>query len=79
MEQLLAEEKPDLIVCTHGFPSYLLSQLKMKGKCNVPIINVYTDFFINNVWGKEGIDLHFLPSKEVKEQLIKKSSNSKEK
>lgn len=71
MEQLLAEEKPDLIVCTHGFPSYLLSQLKIKGKCNVPIINVYTDFFINNVWGKEGIDLHFLPSKEVKEQLLR--------
>ena len=71
MEQLLEEENPDLIVCTHGFPSYLLSQLKMKGKCQVPIINVYTDFFINSVWGKEGIDVHFLPSKEVKEQLIR--------
>lgn len=71
LEQLLSEENPDLIVCTHGFPSYLLSQLKMEGKCHVPIINVYTDFFINNVWGKEGIDLHLLPSKEVKEQLIR--------
>ena len=79
MEQLLAEEKPDLIVCTHGFPSYLLSQLKMKGKCNVPIINVYTDFFINNVWGIEGIDLHFLPSKEVKEQLIRNHQIPKQK
>ncbi|MCM3115281.1 glycosyltransferase [Neobacillus sp. MER 74] len=69
MEQLIAEEKPDLLVCTHGFPSYLLSKLKMKGKCDIPIINVYTDFFINSVWGKEGIDLHFLPSQEVKERL----------
>jgi UDP-N-acetylglucosamine:LPS N-acetylglucosamine transferase len=72
MEQLLAEEKPDLIVCTHGFPSYLLSRLKMKGKCDVPIINVYTDFFINNVWGREGIDVHFLPSQQVKEKLSRK-------
>ena len=72
LEQLLEEEKPDAIVCTHGFPSYLLSQLKMKGKCNVPVINVYTDFFINNVWGREGIDVHFLPSQEVKETLIRK-------
>ncbi len=69
MEQLIAEEKPDLLVCTHGFPSYLLSKLKMKGKCDIPIINVYTDFFINSVWGKEGIDLHFLPSQEIKERL----------
>lgn len=70
MEQLLIEEEPDLIVCTHGFPSSLLSQLKMKGKCHAPIINVYTDFFINSVWGKRGIDMHFLPSKEVKEQFM---------
>lgn len=71
MEQLLVEENPDLIVCTHSFPSYLLSQLKVKGKCDVPIINVYTDFFISNVWGREGIDTHFVPSKEVKEQLMR--------
>ncbi|WP_144554066.1 MGDG synthase family glycosyltransferase [Bacillus sp. X1(2014)] len=72
MEQLLAEEKPDLLVCTHGFPSFLLSKLKMNGKCDIPIINVYTDFFINSVWGKEGIDLHFLPSQEIKEKLSTK-------
>ena len=72
MEQLLMEEKPDLIVCTHGFPSYLLSQLKRKRKCEVPVINVYTDFFINNIWGREEIDYHFLPSQDVKEGLIKK-------
>ncbi|MFP5105584.1 MGDG synthase family glycosyltransferase [Neobacillus sp. C211] len=72
MEQLLTEEKPDLLVCTHGFPSYLLSKLKMKGKCDIPIINVYTDFFINSVWGREGIDLHFLPSQEIKRKLSRK-------
>ncbi|MBA9026971.1 MULTISPECIES: MGDG synthase family glycosyltransferase [Bacillaceae] len=76
MKRLLSEENPDLIVCTHGFPSYLLSQLKRKGKCNIPTINVYTDFFINSVWGKEGIDVHFLPSQEVKESLIRKYQTS---
>ncbi|WP_066258835.1 MGDG synthase family glycosyltransferase [Neobacillus drentensis] len=75
MEQLIAEEQPDLLVCTHGFPSYLLSKLKMKGKCDLPIINVYTDFFINSVWGREGIDLHLLPSQEVKAKLSRKLPN----
>ncbi|WML46024.1 glycosyltransferase [Neobacillus sp. PS3-40] len=78
MEQLLAEEQPDLIVCTHGFPSYLLSKLKMRGKCDVPVINVYTDFFINSVWGQEGIDIHFLPSQDVKETLMRKNQISKQ-
>ncbi|MGM9967542.1 MGDG synthase family glycosyltransferase [uncultured Rummeliibacillus sp.] len=70
MYALISEEKPDLIVCTHGFPSYLISKLKRMGRCNIPVINAYTDFFINNFWAKEGIELHFVPSKEVKENLI---------
>lgn len=77
MEQLLSEEKPDLIVCTHGFPSQILSKLKIKGKCNIPVINVYTDFFVNNIWGAEGIDFHFLPNQDVKESLIRKNGISK--
>jgi processive 1,2-diacylglycerol beta-glucosyltransferase len=72
IEQLIEEEKPDLIVCTHSFPSYLLSKLKRKGKCDIPVINVYTDFFINNVWGREEIEYHFLPSKDVKDEFSKK-------
>ena len=66
------EEKPDLIVCTHGFSTYLLSQLKRKRKCDVPVINIYTDFFINHVWGREEIDYHFLSSKDVKDEFRKK-------
>ena len=72
MEQLLTEKKPDLIICTHGFPSYILSHLKTMGKCNIPIINAYTDFFMNSFWGREGIDVHFLPSQEAKEELLRK-------
>ena len=70
MKQLLAEEQPDLIICTHGFPSLLLSHLKQKGNLQTPIVNVYTDFFINNVWGKKGIDAHFVPNPQVKNRLM---------
>ncbi|KIV49949.1 MGDG synthase family glycosyltransferase [Aneurinibacillus migulanus] len=28
IEQLLEEEQPDLLVCTHAFPSFLVSRLK---------------------------------------------------
>lgn len=71
MKQIIAEEKPDLIVCTHGFPSYFLSRLKAKHQCPIPVINVYTDFFINDVWGREGIEYHFVPSQAVKNNLMK--------
>lgn len=73
MKQMIAEEEPDLIVCTHGFPSYFLSQLKSKHQCPIPVINVYTDFFINDVWGREGIDYHFVPSQAVKNNLMNRN------
>src|SRR5699024_8890907 len=70
MKQIISEENPDLIFCTHGFPSYLLNQLKKKDQCDVPVINVYTDFFINDIWGREMIDFHFVPIQAVKDDLI---------
>jgi processive 1,2-diacylglycerol beta-glucosyltransferase len=73
VKQIIEQEKPDLIICTHAFPSYFMSRLKSKGQCNIPVINVYTDFFINDVWGREAIDYHFVPSQSVKNKLIKQN------
>ncbi|PWA09774.1 galactosyldiacylglycerol synthase [Pueribacillus theae] len=73
MKKIISEENPDLIFCTHGFPSYFLSRLKMQNECQVPVINVYTDFFINDVWGREGIDYHFVPTQAVKKDLMIKN------
>ncbi|QDP39964.1 MGDG synthase family glycosyltransferase [Radiobacillus deserti] len=72
MEKIIAEEKPDLIICTHAFPSYLVSKLKKSGACSIPLVNVYTDFFINDVWGRECVDYHFVPDISLKFHLIKK-------
>lgn len=74
MKQILLEENPDLIICTHGFPSYILSKLKMKNPDIAPVINVYTDFFINDVWGKEGIDYHFVPNQKMKKELVHRNN-----
>ena len=70
MEKLIKEKNPQLIICTHAMPSYLLSHLKQRGEVTVPVINVYTDYFINQIWGIEAIDYHFVPNKEIKDVLI---------
>lgn len=72
MQRLILDEQPDLIVCTQAYPSYLISRLKVQGKINIPVINVYTDFFINNIWGQRGIDYHFVPDAQLKKELINK-------
>lgn len=74
MEDILEIEKPDLIICTHALPSYLLNQLKKKGRCSIPVLNVYTDFFVNEVWGISDIDCHFTPTKQLKSELHERYS-----
>lgn len=72
MKSLINEEQPDLIICTQAFPSFLLSRLRYSGIDTPPIINVYTDFFVNKLWGMEEIDYHFVPDQDMKIQLIAK-------
>lgn len=69
MKNLINHEKPDIIICTHCLPSYLLNLLKKKGNLSVPVINIYTDFFINTVWGISYIDFHLVTSDKMRQFL----------
>lgn len=73
MERLIHEKKPEMIICTHGLPSYLLNRLKLQDKIAVPVINVYTDYFVNQLWGMEKVDVHFAPCPEIKDVLVKRN------
>jgi len=69
MKILIQNEQPNLIVCTQAFPSFLISRLRYYGVSTPPVINVYTDFFINSLWGIHEIDYHFVPDYSIKKQL----------
>lgn len=72
MKKLIEEKQPDLIICTHSLPAYMLNLLKTNNELKIPVINVYTDYFIHSFWGVEHIDYHFVSSIAMKEFLIKK-------
>ncbi|MBM7587136.1 UDP-N-acetylglucosamine:LPS N-acetylglucosamine transferase [Bacillus pakistanensis] len=72
MKRLIQEKQPDLIVCTHALPAYMLNFLKGNKELKVPVVNVYTDYFIHRFWGIEHIDFHFVPSYQMKTFLNQK-------
>ena len=72
MKQLVASHTPDLIICTHAFPSSILGILKREGQITTPVINAYTDFFMNDVWAKQTSEFHFVPHQAAKEKLLQK-------
>lgn len=72
VRELIEQTNPDIIICTHALPSYLLNILKKKNIWSGIVINVYTDYFINDLWGIEHIDYHFVPSIHSKQELIRR-------
>jgi len=69
-KQMMKENHPSIIFCTHCLPSNIASVLKQKQQLQAVTVNVYTDYFVNRVWGIRGIDYHFVPSLSVKEFLM---------
>lgn len=70
LQKIIFMENPDIIVCTHALPSNLVNSLKKNKIVNKTVINVYTDYFVNNLWGLQHIDYHFAPTTAVKEFLL---------
>lgn len=75
MEQLLQEKQPDVIVCTHSFSSFLVDKLKGYGVDTAPVVNIYTDFFVNGVWGKQHVNMHIVPTAEMKQKVINEGAD----
>lgn len=69
---LIREINPDLLVCTHSLPSYLVGRLKRRGLLRTPAVNAYTDFFINELWNMDEIDVHLAPDEVVQESLLRR-------
>jgi len=72
IQRIIMQAKPDLVICTHALPSYLLNRMKEKKRWSGIVINVYTDYFVNNLWGIHQIDYHFTPNTIVKNHLLKR-------
>jgi len=69
-EKLISDFDPDVIVCTHAFPAGILSIVKEKGRFNVPLIVVITDYTVHPFWVHEHVDKYVLPCRELKYQIM---------
>ena len=78
LKKLLEEKNPDLVICTHPFASQMCSYLKRKGKTDIKIATVLTDYAIHNQWtvGHEYTDYFFVSHLGMKQDLIKEGINS---
>lgn len=69
---VLEETKPEVIVCTHFLPLELLSDLKRRGKLDVPVHAVITDVSPHALWVHPHIDRYHVATPSAARELFRK-------
>jgi processive 1,2-diacylglycerol beta-glucosyltransferase len=67
---LINEFKPEILICTHPFPAEMVSVLKMKGKINIPVISILTDYAPHSFWIQPAIDAYIVSNSDMIDEMI---------
>ena len=72
--RIIKQVEPDQIICTHPFPAIMCAHIARKGKINIPISNILTDFEPHGLWYvlPEYLKYFFVPTEDMKKALIEK-------
>ncbi len=66
----IAENEPELILCTHFFPLNVLSRMKEQGLYNGRICAIITDYGLHRTWLNERVDRYFIASEWIRKELL---------
>ncbi|MBW4840863.1 MAG: UDP-N-acetylglucosamine--LPS N-acetylglucosamine transferase [Paenibacillaceae bacterium] len=69
---VIAQLRPDLIVCTHPIPSAIISYLKLAAGLDVPLCTLITDYDAHGSWMSPGVDQYLVSAPEVKALLVQR-------
>jgi processive 1,2-diacylglycerol beta-glucosyltransferase len=69
--KLVLAEKPDLVVTTHFLPNEIITHLKKRHGCRSYLATCITDYHPHRFWRDAGVDLYFIPNRDLAEPLGK--------
>ena len=67
--RVVERERPDAIVCTHFLPVEALYPIRGRGRLDVPLHVVITDFTAHPLWAYPHVDRYFVASDQVADEL----------
>jgi processive 1,2-diacylglycerol beta-glucosyltransferase len=67
--RVVERERPDCIVCTHFLPVEALYPIRGRGRLDVPLHVVITDFTAHPLWAYPHVDRYFVASEQVATEL----------
>lgn len=75
LNNLLDQETPNLVICTHPFTSSSLSRLKRLGY-PLNLCTVITDFHAHGIYVQPEVDLYLVSNEAVQQELVSMGVNS---
>ncbi|MCG3150285.1 MAG: Processive diacylglycerol beta-glucosyltransferase [Verrucomicrobiae bacterium] len=76
LQKILAEFRPDVVVCTQAFACGVLASWKAKTGSQQPaLVGVLTDFVAHRYWAHEMVDLYIAPNDATKATLVAQGVN----
>lgn len=67
--EVIGQLRPDTIICTHPFPSAVISRLKRFG-LQVPLCTVITDYDAHGTWVSPEVNKYLVSTEDVKRKLV---------
>lgn len=70
LRPLMLRERPDVVVCTHAFPSGAMAEYKKLYDDAPPVVGIVTDFAVHAFWIHTNIDGYAVGTEAVREVMI---------
>lgn len=71
MKSLMSNYNPQALVCTQAAPCSVFAAEKRRGKIQIPLIAVVTDFAVHAYWIYKEVDLYCVASEEARKDLTR--------
>ena len=69
LRALMVRERPDVVVCTHAFPSGAMAEYKRTFADAPPVVAIVTDYAVHGFWIHENIDRYVVATEAMRDAL----------
>ena len=70
LRPLMERERPDVVVCTHAFPSGAMAEYKRIYDDAPPVVGIVTDFAIHGFWIHDNIEGYCVATEAMRDVLV---------
>jgi processive 1,2-diacylglycerol beta-glucosyltransferase len=76
LRALMVRERPDVVVCTHAFPSGAMAEYKRTFADAPPVVAIVTDYAVHGFWIHENIDRYVVATEAMRDALVARNVRS---